>query len=75
MSGPFGSVGSNGDPFTASGTISYFDSASLIAGDVILATDSGSGEPTMVLRQYGDGAILFMSDEGPFRGDTTSPCS
>jgi len=67
MSGRFGLVGNNGDSFSAAGTISYFDSASLQVGDQVLAVDSVSGEPTIVLRQRGSGWVLFMSDEGPFR--------
>ena len=71
MNGLFGLVGNNGDPFSAAGSISYFDSASLVVGDQILAIDSVSGEPTMVLRQHGSGHILFTSDEGIFRTGMT----
>lgn len=71
MNGPFGLVGNVGDTFSAAGSISYFDSASLALGDVILATDSVSGEPTIVLRQHGAGWILFTSDEGIFRANTS----
>ena len=71
MNGAFGLVGNNGDPLQASGSISYFDSASLLVGDVVLATDSVSTEPTIVLRQHGSGWILFIADEGPFRANTT----
>ncbi|MEM7454635.1 MAG: LamG-like jellyroll fold domain-containing protein, partial [Planctomycetota bacterium] len=71
MNGPFGLVGNNGDPFSSAGTISYFNSASLAAGDVVLAVDSVSGQPTMVLRQVGSGHILFTSDEGIFRANMT----
>ena len=71
MNGPFGLVGNNGDSFNAAGTISYFDSASLAVGDQVLATDSISGEPTMVLRAHGSGFILFTSDEGIFRANMT----
>ena len=67
MDGPFGLVGNNGDSFSAAGSISYFDSSSLVAGDQIIAVDSVSGEPTMLLRQVGSGHILFTSDEGIFR--------
>ena len=69
MNGPFGLVGNNGDPFSAAGTIGYFDSASLSPGDQVLATDSISGEPTIVLRAHGSGFILFTSDEGVFRAN------
>ena len=68
MDGPFGTVGAS---FQASGVISYFDATSLAGGDLILATDSVSGEPTMVLRQHGSGWILFTSDEGLFRSNMT----
>ena len=71
MNGPFGLVGNNGDPLSASGAISYFDSASLTVGDVVLANDSVSGEPTVVLRAQGSGWILFTSDEGIFRTNMT----
>lgn len=71
MNGPFGLVGNVGDTFSAAGSISYFDSASLATGDVILATDSVSGEPTIILRQHGAGWILFTSDEGIFRANTS----
>ncbi|MFK7732564.1 MAG: beta strand repeat-containing protein, partial [Pseudomonadales bacterium] len=67
MNGPFGLVGTNGSAFSALGSISYFTTASLAPGDQVLATDSVSGEPTMVLRQLGSGWILFTSDEGIFR--------
>ena len=67
MDGPFGTVGS----FQAAGTISYFDRASLQPGDVELAVDSVSGQPTVVLRQSGAGWILFTSDEGIFRANMT----
>ena len=67
INGDFGSVGNVGDPIQAAGTISYFDSASLAVGDLVIATDSVSSEPTMVLRAHGDGWILFTSDEGIFR--------
>ncbi|MFK7896673.1 MAG: LamG-like jellyroll fold domain-containing protein, partial [Myxococcota bacterium] len=69
INGPFGSVGNSGDTIRASGSISYFDSASLAAGDVVIAQDSASGEPTIVLREQGDGWILFTGDEGIFRTD------
>lgn len=71
MNGPFGLVGSNGSPFSATGAISYFSSASLAVGDRVLATDSVSGEPTIVLRQVGSGWVLFTSDEGVFRAGMT----
>ena len=71
MNGPFGLVGNNGDPFNAAGSISYFDSASLAVGDQVLAVDSVSGEPTIVLRSVGSGHILFTSDEGIFRTNMT----
>lgn len=71
MNGPFGLVGTNGSSFSASGIVSYFDSASLSPGDQILATDSVSGEPTIVLRAHGSGHILFTSDEGIFRSSMT----
>ncbi|MEM8499380.1 MAG: LamG-like jellyroll fold domain-containing protein [Pseudomonadota bacterium] len=71
MNGPFGLVGTNGSAFSAAGSISYFTTASLVAGDQVLATDSVSGEPTMVLRQHGSGWILFTSDEGIFRAGMT----
>lgn len=71
INGPFGSVGNVGDPIVAAGSIAYFDSASLAVGDLVLATDSVSGEPTIVLRQEGAGWILFSSDEGIFRSDMT----
>lgn len=71
INGDFGLVGNVGSTFSASGSISYFDSGSLDVGDLIVATDSVSGQPTVVLRQHGDGWILFMSDEGPFRAGMT----
>ena len=71
MNGPFGLVGNNGAPFTASGSISYFDRANLAASDQVIAVDSVSGEPTIVLRQQGSGYILFTSDEGIFRANMT----
>jgi uncharacterized delta-60 repeat protein len=67
IDGPFGQVGVTGQTIEAAGSIGYFSSGNLIAGDVVIATDSGSGEPTIVLRQEGAGWILFMADEGPFR--------
>ncbi len=71
MNGPFGLVGTNGSSFSAVGTISYFNSASLAVGDQVLAVDSASGQPTMVLRQHGSGWILFTDDEGIFRSNMT----
>ena len=71
INGEFGLVGNVGDPIQASGTISYFDSASLQVGDLVVATDSASGEPTIVMRQHGNGWILFTSDEGIFRANMT----
>lgn len=72
INGLFGSVGSNGSPFSATGfEHSYFSSASLNPGDSVLAVDTNTGEPTLVLRQYGAGAILFSGDEGIFRANTT----
>lgn len=67
INGPFGSVGPLGTTIKATGAISYFDSASLAAGDLVIARDSGSDEPTIVLRQHGSGWILFTADEGIFR--------
>ena len=71
MNGPFGLVGTNGSPFSAAGAIGYFDSVSLAVGDQVIAVDSVSGEPTMVLRQHGSGWILFTADEGIFRSNMT----
>ncbi|MEP3479784.1 MAG: cadherin domain-containing protein [Fuerstiella sp.] len=71
IDGPFGLVGNNGSSISALGSVGYFDSASLAAGDVVIATDSVSGEPTIVMRSVGDGWILFTTDEGVFRADLT----
>ena len=68
MNGPFGSVGAT---FNAAGAIGYFDVGSLSIGDQILAVDSGSGQPTVVLRQVGSGYVLFAADEGIFRANMT----
>jgi len=62
MNGPFGLVGANGSGFKAAGSIGYF-SAGVLSGDTVIASDS-LGNPTMLLRQDGDGFILFTSDEG-----------
>ena len=67
IDGSFGDVGAS---FSAAGEMSYFDASSLLGSDVVLATDSDSN-PTMVLRQQGNGWILFISDEGIFRANTT----
>ncbi len=72
MNGPFGSVGPNGSVFSAAGNQhSYFASASLAPGDTVLAVDSATAEPTLVVRQHGAGAILFSGDEGVFRANTS----
>ncbi len=72
MNGPFGSVGVNGAPFSTGGVQhSYFTSASLIPGDRIVAVDSNTGEPTLVVRQHGAGSIIFSGDEGVFRANTS----
>ena len=71
IDGPFGKVGNVGETFQASGSIGYFSAANLVAGDIVIATDSTTGEPTIVLRQEGAGFILFMADEGPFRASMT----
>ncbi len=71
MNGPFGLVGNNGAPFLGAGLSSYFDTASLVGGDQVIAVDSVTGEPTMVLRQHGSGQILFIADEGIFRTSMT----
>ncbi|OED37189.1 hypothetical protein AB833_24385 [Chromatiales bacterium (ex Bugula neritina AB1)] len=71
INGPFGLVGNIGNTFFASGSISYFNSASLDPGDLVIAEDTLSGQPTMVLRALGDGYILFTSDEGIFRANMT----
>ena len=68
MNGPFGSVGSS---ISATGSIGYFTTGSLLPGDTILATDSVNGSPTVVLRAHGGGHILFTSDEGIFRANMT----
>ncbi|MGC1441671.1 MAG: cadherin-like domain-containing protein, partial [Burkholderiaceae bacterium] len=71
MNGPFGSVGPVGGSFAAAGAIGYFDAAALQPGDIRLANDSLSGQPTIVLRPVGSGFILFTSDEGIFRAGMT----
>ncbi|QDS87625.1 Cadherin domain protein [Rosistilla ulvae] len=71
MDGPFGAVGNAGTPFQATGAIGYFDRDSLAIGDQVLATDSVTGEPTLVVRQHGEGWILFSADEGIFRAGMT----
>lgn len=67
IDGDFGLVGAVGDTIRATGAIAYFDSSSLAVGDQVLAIDSGSGEPTIVVRQHAAGWIVFTSDEGIFR--------
>ena len=69
MDGPFGLVGVNGSGFSATGVISYF-SAGVLPSDTVIARDS-LDNPTMLVRQDGDGLILFIADEGIFRADTT----
>ncbi len=72
MNGPFGQVGDLGDPFEATLVVfSYFDSDSLEPDDHIIAVDSASGEPTIVLRQVGSGWVVFTADEGIFRAGMT----
>ena len=63
MDGPFGTVDST---FSATGAISYF-SHGIVGTDVVIARDSVSNQPTMIIRQDGAGWILFTSDEGIFR--------
>ncbi|WP_197452459.1 DUF4347 domain-containing protein [Rosistilla carotiformis] len=71
IDGPFGKVGSVGSPIQATGAIGYFSSSDLEVGDQVLAIDSVTGEPTIVVRQHGDGWILFTGDEGIFRAGMT----
>ena len=68
MNGPFGLVGG---PITATGAISYFSSG-ITGADVILARDSVTNQPTMLIRQDGNGLILFTSDEGIFRAGVSN---
>ncbi|MEM8499782.1 MAG: DNRLRE domain-containing protein [Pseudomonadota bacterium] len=71
MAGPFGTVGRIGESIANRGNLqAYFDPASLLPDDLVLATgSSGSSQPTMVLRAIGSGWVLFAGDEGIFRGD------
>ncbi|WP_417736139.1 DUF4347 domain-containing protein [Rosistilla oblonga] len=71
IDGPFGDVSSIGVPIQASGAIGYFDTNSLADGDQVLVSDSGTGEPTIVVRQHGAGWIVFSADEGIFRTGMT----
>ncbi|OED39544.1 hypothetical protein AB833_15070, partial [Chromatiales bacterium (ex Bugula neritina AB1)] len=71
INGPFGLVGNVGDTFSAIGSIASFTAASLAVGDLIIADDAITGDPTVVLRQHGAGYILFTGDEGIFRASMT----
>ena len=71
IDGPYGVVGSINDPIQAAGSIGNFSRLDLMPGDIELVNDSISGEPTVVVRQVGDGWILFVADEGVFRQDIT----
>ena len=68
MDGPFGAVGPT---FQASGAISYFSSG-VTGSDIVLARDSISNQPTMIIRQDNAGWILFTSDEGIFRAGVSN---
>ena len=50
--------------FTAAGSISYFNSASLAIGDQVLAVDSASGQPTMVLTGWDADRLAKMTPSG-----------
>ncbi len=73
IDGPFGVVGNVDDPVYAFGAKGYFDRADLLPGDIEIAKDSLSGEPTIVIRQIGAGFIMFTADEGIFRAEITTP--
>ena len=49
----------------------YFESSDIATDDLVLASHSTTGNPSLVLREHGNGHILFSSDEGIFRQDTT----
>ncbi|MFK7730260.1 MAG: cadherin-like domain-containing protein [Pseudomonadales bacterium] len=72
IDGPFGLVGNNGDNFNGAATLAFFDSSSFNGGDQVIVNDSVSGEATVILRQHGNGWILFSGDEGVFRGESGS---
>ena len=71
MNGVFGTVGQIDDTFPAYAITASFDPASLMPGDLVLAIDQQSGNPTMVLRSHGNGKILFTGDTGIFYSDLT----
>ena len=71
IDGVFGQVGPVGSTFSATGSVSYFDPNSLAVGDQVIAYESGTTFPTIVLRQVGNGWILFTGDEGIFRASMT----
>ncbi len=66
-----------GQSVTATGSYAGFNDSDLLASDIVLARDTGSSIATIVLRQFGDGYILFTGDEGIFRsvssGSSFSP--
>ncbi|MEM7312287.1 MAG: cadherin-like domain-containing protein, partial [Planctomycetota bacterium] len=66
-----GAFGQVTGPIEAAGSIGFFDPASLDVDDQVLATD-GNGQPTIVLREHGDGFIVFTTDEGIFRANMAS---
>jgi len=72
-SSPFGTLAA-GDQFQACGAYGQFDPAQVAAipGSVVLAVDATSGNPTIYFAPYGDGCMIVMADEGPFRCGTSA---
>ena len=71
IDGPFGQVGTTGARLKTSGQELYFHPASIQPEDTVLAVDADSCLPTIIVRPFGNGHVVFSGDEGIFYADMT----